>query len=55
MLYDLMDIAIAEQLGVSVEEYIKKIEMVDEDLMSEIIFGLLEGDEEKAKDLFNRI
>lgn len=42
-IYDLLDVMIANEIGVSTEEYINKIESLDEDVMSYLIMGILEG------------
>jgi len=55
MIYDLMDIAIATDLGVSVEEYIEKIESVDEDVMESILMPYFQGNIKLAKELFDGI
>lgn len=49
-IYDLLDVMIANEIGVSTEEYINKIESLDENVMSYLIMGILEGTtEEKQK------
>lgn len=49
-IYDLLDVMIANEIGISTEEYINKIESLDEDVMSYLIMGILEGTpEEKHK------
>lgn len=49
-IYDLLDVMIANEIGISTEEYINKIESLDEDVMSYLIMGILEGTpEEKQK------
>ncbi len=57
-LFDLMDQAIAEELGVDVKTYIKVIETKTSDEDTDfIIMSILEGDEskkERAKELFNK-
>ena len=55
-LFDLMDKAIADELGVSVETYINVIEQVTDEEQEQIIMGILnnEGDVRlKAIELFN--
>lgn len=55
-LFDLMDQAIADELGVSVETYINVIEQVTDEEQEQIIMGILnnEGDVRlKAIELFN--
>lgn len=57
-LFDIMDQAIAEELGVDVKTYIKVIETKTSDEDTDfIIMSILEGDEskkQKAKELFNK-
>lgn len=55
-LFDLMDQALAEALGVSIETYIHIIEQVTDEEQEQIIMGILENDSEqriKAIELFN--
>lgn len=55
-LFDLMDQALAEELGVSIETYIHIIEQVTDEEQEQIIMGILENDSEqrtKAIELFN--
>lgn len=55
-LFDLMDQALADELGVSVETYINIIEQVTDEEQEQIIMGILENDIEqrtKAIELFN--
>ena len=55
-LFDLMDQALADELGVSVETYITIIEQVTDEEQEKIIMGILENDSnkrEKAIQLFN--
>lgn len=51
-LYNLFDEVIADALGVSTQDYINKIdsENVSEDQATQIIFGILDGDEQEVKD-----
>lgn len=54
----LMDDACAEALGVSLNEYITKIESCDTETANKIIFGIFEEDGhtlEEAKKLFSEI
>jgi rubrerythrin len=56
-LYDMMDIAIAGELGVDVEVYIDIIEKCTEEEANFIITTILEEDQdnlEKAKEMFNK-
>lgn len=57
-LWDMFDQAIAEQLGVSVEQYIDSIDEFNDEDMEYIIFTLMDTEttieeKQKAKDLFN--
>jgi ectoine hydroxylase-related dioxygenase (phytanoyl-CoA dioxygenase family) len=52
-LYDFMDRAIATELGVSVEEYIAKIESCDRHVAKEIIDLVLEDKVKEAKEKFD--
>ena len=55
-LFDLMDQALADELGVSVETYINIIEQVTDEEQEQIIMGILENNSEqrtKAIELFN--
>jgi hypothetical protein len=55
-LFDLMDKALADELGVDVETYITIIEQVTDEEQEKIIMGILENDNErkaKAIELFN--
>ena len=57
-LWDMFDQAIAEQLGVSVEQYINSIDEFNDEDMEYIIFTLMDTEttieeKQKAKDLFN--
>jgi ribonucleotide reductase beta subunit family protein with ferritin-like domain len=58
ILYDMMDNAIAGELGVDVKTYIKIIDsMCTEEEANYIIMTILEEDEEnqeKAKEIFNK-
>jgi hypothetical protein len=58
-LYELMDNACADALGVSVEEYVQKIEACSPELCEEIILLIIDGNEledrVKARELFNTI
>ena len=57
-MYDLIDSAIAEELGVPLDEYIKKIESVSDLKMFAIIGGALDerpDKREQAKRMFNLI
>ena len=56
-LYDMMDMAIAGELGVDVEVYIDIIEKCTEEEANFIIMTILDEDEEnleKAKEIFNK-
>ena len=56
-LYDMMDMAIAGELGVDVEVYIDIIEKCTEEEANFIILTILEEDTdniEKAKEMFNK-
>lgn len=56
-LYDMMDMAIAGELGVDVEVYINIIEKCTEEEANFIITTILEEDQdnlEKAKEMFNK-
>ena len=56
-LYDMMDMAIAGELGVDVEVYIDIIEKCTEEEANFIILTILEEDAdnlEKAKEMFNK-
>jgi len=56
-LFDLMDMAIAGELGVDVEVYIDIIEKCTEEESNFIILAILEEDAdniEKAKEMFNK-
>lgn len=56
-LFDMMDYAIAGELGVDVEVYIDIIEKCTEEEANFIILTILEEDEEnlqKAKQMFNK-
>ncbi len=56
-LFDMMDYAIAGELGVDVEVYIDIIEKCTEEEAHFIIMTILEEDQdnlEKAKEMFNR-
>jgi hypothetical protein len=56
-LYDMMDIAIAGELGVDVEVYIDIIEKCTEEEANFIIMTIMEEDQdnlEKAKEMFNK-
>jgi len=56
-LYDMMDMAIAGELGVDVEVYIDIIEKCTEEEANFIITTILEEDQdnlEKAKEMFNK-
>lgn len=55
MLYDMFDTAIANELGVSVETYIEKIESISEKRREAIILAVFTEDPkliEKAKRIF---
>ena len=57
-LWDMFDQTIAEQLGVSVEQYIDSIDEFNDEDMEYIIFTLMDTEttieeKQKAKDLFN--
>lgn len=57
-MYELLDAACAEELGVSVETFIEKIERTTEKRMELIISATFSGDLvliEKAKRIFNLI
>ncbi len=57
-MYDMFDEAIAQELGVSKEEYIEKIESCSIELCDQIInlvFTEIPEDLIKAKELFNNI
>jgi hypothetical protein len=56
-LFDMMDMAIAGELGVDVEVYIDIIEKCTEEEANFIIMTILDEDEEnleKAKEMFNK-
>jgi len=56
-LFDMMDMAIAGELGVDVEVYIDIIEKCTEEEANFIIMTIIEGDEDnldKAKKMFNK-
>ena len=56
-LFDMMDMAIADELGVDVEVYIEIIEKCTEEEANFIILAILEEDTdniEKAKEMFNK-
>jgi primase-polymerase (primpol)-like protein len=56
-LWDMMDMAIAEELGVEVETYIDVIEKCTEEEANFIILTIMEEDVdniEKAKEMFNK-
>jgi hypothetical protein len=56
-LFDMMDIAIAGELGVDVEVYVDIIEKCTEEEANFIILTILEEDAdniEKAKEMFNK-
>ena len=56
-LYDMMDMAIAGELGVDVEVYIDIIEKCTEEEANFIIMTVIEEDQdniEKAKEMFNK-
>jgi hypothetical protein len=56
-LFDMMDMAIAGELGVDVEVYIDIIEKCTEEEANFIILAILEEDAdniEKAKEMFNK-
>ncbi len=56
-LYDMMDMAIAGELGVDVEVYIDIIEKCTEEEANFIIMAIMEEDQdniEKAKEMFNK-
>jgi hypothetical protein len=56
-LFDMMDMAIADELGVDVEVYIDIIEKCTEEEANFIILAILEEDTnniEKAKEMFNK-
>jgi hypothetical protein len=56
-LYDMMDMAIAGELGVDVELYIDIIEKCTEEEANFIIMTIMEEDQdnlEKAKEMFNK-
>jgi rubrerythrin len=56
-LYDMMDMAIAGELGVDVEVYIDIIEKCTEEEANFIILTIIEEDQdniEKAKEMFNK-
>jgi hypothetical protein len=56
-LYDMMDMAIAGELGVDVEVYIDIIEKCTEEEANFIILTIMEEDQdniEKAKEMFNK-
>jgi hypothetical protein len=56
-LFDMMDMAIAGELGVDVEVYIDLIEKCTEEEANFIILAILEEDAdniEKAKEMFNK-
>jgi DNA-directed RNA polymerase specialized sigma subunit len=57
-MYEYIDIAIADELGVSVEEYIEKIESISEK-RAEVIISAVWGEDqkklEKAKRIFKNI
>ena len=58
MLYDELDFALSHALGVSVEEYIEKIEKTTKKRAEVIIYGLFTEDEvilKKVKRIFNLI
>lgn len=55
MIYDLIDVAIANDFGVSVQEYIDKIESLDEDVMESILMPYFQGDVKLAKELFDGV
>jgi hypothetical protein len=55
-LFDLMDQALADELGVDVKTYISIIEQVTDEEQEQIIMGILENDSNKrmeAIELFN--
>ena len=57
-MYEYIDIEIADELGVSVEEYIKKIESISEKRAEVIISAVWDEDQkklEKAKRIFKNI
>jgi len=57
-MFDMMDEAIANDLGVSVGEYVDKIERTTPHRMEVIVMGLFSEDDliiEKAKRIFNLI
>lgn len=57
-MFDMMDEAIANDLGISVEEYVDKIERTTQHRMEVIVMGLFSEDDliiEKAKRIFNLI
>lgn len=56
-LWDLMDLAVANELGVEVETYIDIIEKCTEGEANFIIMTIMEEDQdnlEKAKEMFNK-
>jgi hypothetical protein len=56
-LYDMMDMAIAGELGVDVEVYVDIIEKCTEEEANFIIMTIMEEDQdnlEKAKEMFNK-
>jgi hypothetical protein len=56
-LWDMMDMAIAGELGVDVEVYIDIIEKCTEEEANFIIMAIMEEDQdniEKAKEMFNK-
>ena len=56
-LFDMMDMAIADELGVDVEVYIDIIEKCTEEEANFIIMTIIEEDTdniEKAKEMFNK-
>lgn len=57
-LFDIVDLGISQTIGVSVQEYIEKIESIDEDQRDSIIFRLLSDDDKTINEgikMFNDI
>lgn len=57
-MFDVFDRMLAGSLGVSVEEYIRKIESLDQDQMEIVIFKLLSDNDKdiaEGKRMFNDI
>lgn len=57
-MFDVFDRMLAGSLGVSVEEYIRKIESLDQDQMELVIFKLLSDNDKdiaEGKRMFNDI